>query len=620
MKPNLEQSLAALKPAFQERLERTLKHLHSAEWPKCLTAPDNGNANAPPWKNSAMATDDELTQYEAYQWARQLIARNKVGTVIDSLALVEDNAKRLINAAIAGISTCVSSLVQKEYRRAVLSRERLVQEWPWPSDPKVGALLHLLLAVCPDKPSDEPLFTQWPGHIPSAVVAEWAEPWLRHNLHPASDRDMLALMKETRRNTPILFSVRDGLPFRTMGTPALALLYLLEREVKDNQERTFIAIDTCKEHTKLVEAWRDLPKAKDSKMHTPIKNGHVELIMPEAQEKRHFQLSLALPDEPLTSQIGAALREWRSWLGLRHWVAFQSLITANKRLGWVRWTVDEHLKVMGYRKDRRKRLPLRQTTAQMVELFTQIEIGVYDEKGKLRERRPLVLKSNTYEKLVGSQWEIEGLELKVNPLLYRGVRDPKTGELGKSWWPTPKELAHIDHDKFGAAIALGTVLPARWRMEIGKSRQTYIDLKGESLLRACGLPYRRHNLVATWRSVERNLAELQRRGGLERWQWHGEPDLAAVCRLYAPEWAVDRVAHGVPPKELAPAPTALTGSELKAWRKQARLTQTQAAALLKVALRTLTRAETHPQKPLGKKIREALTNQAGDLPIRRHDT
>ena len=101
---------------------------------------------------------------------------------------------------------------------------------------------------------------------------------------------------------------------------------------------------------------------------------------------------------------------------------------------------------MGYHKHRRKRLNLRHGAAKMVELFTQIEMGVYDDKGRMRERRPLVLKSNTYEKLVGSQWEIEGLELKVNPLLYRGVRDPKTGEIGKNWWPTPKELAYIDHD------------------------------------------------------------------------------------------------------------------------------------------------------------------------------
>ena len=141
-------------------------------------------------------------------------------------------------------------------------------------------------------------------------------------------------------------------------------------------------------------------------------------------------------------------------------------------------------------------------------------------------------------------------------MLYRGVRDAATGKLGKNWWPTPKELAHIDHNKHGPAIALGTILPARWRMELGQSNRTYIDLKGDSLLRASGLPYRQQDVVATWRSVERNLNELQRRGGLESWRWEGTPDLGTVCRLHAPQWAVDRIAHGVLPREKKPAPTA----------------------------------------------------------------
>ncbi|MCG8422167.1 MAG: hypothetical protein MJE77_29950 [Proteobacteria bacterium] len=609
---DLEPSLTALKPALQRRLQQVLKYLRAQEWPQSLATPHSADDGNLPRKDSLAANEDQLARYEAYQWSqRRLIEQNKPRlTAYDSVAFVEDHADQLVDATIAGIATCVRGLIPKEYRRAVLGRERLAQEWPWPNEfEHGGGYLNRLLTLWPSDPPIEPLFTQWPGPIHSATVAEWAESWLRHNLHPANDGDMLTLMKETRRNTPIMFLVRPGLPFHCMGTPALALLYLLEHEVEENQQRKFIAIDTCKEHTKLVEAWRDLPKAKDSKMNTPITYGRVELILPDTDEKRHFQLSLALPDDPLASQVGAALREWRSWAGLRHWVVFQSLLTSNRRLGWVRWTVEEHLNAMGRCKERRRRHEERRAAATMVGLFTQIEIGVYDEKGKLRERRPLVLKSNTYERLVGSQWEIEGLELKVNPLLYRGVRDPKTGELGKNWWPTPQELPYIDHDKFGPAIALGTVLPARWRMELAKSHQNYVDLKGDSLLKASGLPYRPQNLVATWRSVQRNLAELQRRRGLERWEWHGDPDLSTVCRLYAPQWAIDRTAHGVLPKENPPAPTVLTGTELKAWRKKEHLSQTETAARLALGVRTIKRAEAQPDKPLSKKIREAFARQ-----------
>ena len=150
-------------------------------------------------------------------------------------------------------------------------------------------------------------------------------------------------------------------------------------------------------------------------------------------------------------------------------------------------------------------------------------------------------------------------------------------------------------------------------MQIAKSHVAYIDLKGDSLLRAAGLPYRAQNVVATWRSVERNLSELQRRGGLGRWEWQGQPHLSTVCRLYAPVWAVDRIAHGVPPKELPPAPTALTGSELKAWRHQAKITQAEAAARLRVTRRTIQRAEATADKPLSRKLREALAAHVAGL-------
>ena len=610
MKTDVRKILDSLEPAFHQRLYRTLEHLRRTSWPNPLRYLGSleGETKRSQWEHP-LRHDEEMTRSQAYTWAEDAVDRHygSIPCVADGLCLIKQNADSLVAGALATLGACVEGLVEKQLRRAVLSRERLVQEWPWPLEVREGVCLHWLLALSPS-PAPEPLFTQWPSGALGAVVAEWGQQWLTEHAHPLAEGSLTDVLSRAHRIPSLIFTVRPGLPFGMLVTPALALLYLLETEVKENQKRTFIAIDTCKEHTKLVEAWRDLPKAKDSKMHTAITNGRLELILPDAEEKRHFQLSLTLPDDPLASQVGAALRKWRSWIGLRHWVAFQSLITGNRRLGWVRWTVEEHLTAMGQRQEWRRRPDVRRDTAKMVELFTQIEIGVYDEKGKLRERRPLVLKSNTYERLVDGGWEIEGLELKVNPILYRGVRDPKTGELGKNWWPTPKELAHINHDKFGGAIALGTILPGRWRMELAKTSRTYIDLKGDSLLHACGLPYRRRNQVATWRSVARNLAELERRGGLQRWEWLGEPGLSTVCRLYAPQWAVDRIAHGVPPKEIAPGPTALTGAELKAWRAEHSLTQAQAASNLGVTDRTIRNAEKQPNRRLSKKIRAALAS------------
>lgn len=571
----------------------------------------------PTWARSRTPQSEEtLMRFEAYSWSRQQLAEQGdiPASVFEMLDDIEAHGGELVTGAVDNVSMCVDGLVEKNLCNAVLSRTRLVSEWPWPLDTRSGAFLHLLLALCPSNPPDERLFTQWPLYTASATVAEWAESWLRKNVHP-DNANVIELMKQTSRNKPVVFALRPRLPSAMMATPALALLYLVEAEVKEDQQRKFIAIDTCKEHTKLMEAWRDLPKSKRVGHKTTLKHGRLELILPDASEKRHFQLSLDFTGQPVASQVATVLREWRSWAGLRHWVAFQSQITSNQRQGWVRWTVDKHLKAMGLGKEWRRRLTTRRAAAEMVDLFTKIEIALYDEKGNIRERRPLVLKGNTYERLIGSEWEIEGLELKVNPMLYRGVRDAKTGKIGRNWWPTPKELAHIDHNKHGPAIALGTVLPARWRMELGQSNKTHIDLKGDSLLRASGLPYRQQDVVATWRSVERNLNELQRRGGLESWHWEGTPDLGTVCRLHAPQWAVDRIAHGVPPKEKKPAPTALTGAELNAWRTRSDLTQNQAATRLGVTTRTIQRAEAAPNKPLSKKVREALSKQDDSINV-----
>jgi hypothetical protein len=45
------------------------------------------------------------------------------------------------------------------------------------------------------------------------------------------------------------------------------------------------------------------------------------------------------------------------------------------------------------------------------------------------------------------------LELRINPWLYRGVRDEASGKLDSNWYPAPPELAQIDHQRYQYAIA-----------------------------------------------------------------------------------------------------------------------------------------------------------------------
>jgi DNA-binding transcriptional regulator YiaG len=118
------------------------------------------------------------------------------------------------------------------------------------------------------------------------------------------------------------------------------------------------------------------------------------------------------------------------------------------------------------------------------------------------------------------------------------------------------------------------------------------------------------------------LDELVRRNALGRYEWQTEAwTAAAVCKLYAPQWARDRVVHQVRPAEAARAlpPPQATGQTLKAWRKGKRYSQVQAAKALGVSVATVERAEAPASvsKPLGKALREALakaglTSVSGD--------
>ncbi len=618
MKKDHEDPSQGIESGLRERLTRVLEHLRGATSSRqktlCHEHGTAANDGPPGWQREPQSEEIEI-RLQAYRWAQAVLVTYPSITIGEAITKITENSAVLVSQTAESIERCVAGLIPKEYQNAVLGRDRLIATWPWPFEAfHGGAFLHLLLALHPPRVFDEPLCTRWPlAHTTSATVAAWAEQWLRQQTPPTVTEQLLLQMKTTVRNRPLLFPVRPGLRVQKLTTPALALLYSLEQEVRENQKRPFIALDTNKEATKLMEAWRDTPKSKQPSAEWAWMNSErFLLILPDEDKKRHIQLSLNLDTEGLSERMAQVIREWRGWQGLRHWATFQSLLTANGRLGWVRWTVDDHLRAQNLSPERCRRRSVRRAAAEMVSLFTELQLAVYDRKGKLREKRPLILTGSTFERLVDSEWEIEGLQLQINPLLYRGVRNPDNQQVGTNWWPAPKTLPHLDPDKFGPALALGLILPSRWRMEWSRSGKTYIDLRGDSLLRAAGLPFTQRKPSDDWRSLQRNLDELQRREGLERWEWLGEPELSTICRLHAPNWALDRIAYGVPPKESLPPPTALTGAELRAWREEHGLSQAKTADLLHVGVRTIERAEANPHKPLSKRLRSALTGIASD--------
>ena len=144
----------------------------------------------------------------------------------------------------------------------------------------------------------------------------------------------------------------------------------------------------------------------------------------------------------------------------------------------------------------------------------EVRIRTRLEDGRERERRPLVLVGSRFERLEGSRWRLDGMELQVNPLLYRGVRNVDTGRVGRYWFPTVPEVAQLDHRLYAPALMLGLLLPIRWRWDLGERDHT--ALSGRNLLSTARITYRKHNPAEAWDRLERNLDKLRELDALGR--------------------------------------------------------------------------------------------------------
>ncbi len=306
-----------------------------------------------------------------------------------------------------------------------------------------------------------------------------------------------------------------------------------------------------------------------------------------------------------------AMKRFLTPEGMRHLAAVLCLLsTRGGRTGRFFWTVDSHIEAMGLTRTARHHPDLRQRCRNMIRLLTRFEVAVHNPDGTLRARQRFLSIDTEFDKRVPSgEWEVEGLELHISPILYAGVRDVIAGEPGKNWWPVPTELAHIDHMRFPYAIGLGQALAIRWRWDA--QERDHVPLRGATLLDLAGITLRKKDPEEAWRMLRETLDELVHRNALERYEWPTDPWAGnTVCKLYAPKWARDRVVHKVRPAEdtLAIPPPPATGATLKAWRKTKRYNQAQAAKALGVSVITVKRAEApaHIEEPLNKSLSEAL--------------
>ncbi len=524
----------------------------------------------------------------------------------------EIDPARLAPIAEQHLHWYVEQLVEPRYRNAVL--ERLVEQWGL----FIGAVERTNLTGSTETIArlawhvDRP--KTWPMNVALEDIASALDrsrdPRARQLLHELHRRRFLP-SPDPRATTPSDKPI-DSLVDRTWIE--CAIVVSTEKEVRRDLERPMIAVDAGRAHHDLMTSWTHTPKA--------IGQRHVQRRVPrkireEGEPERYEILApdgrstqLTLPIEWARSAKEAVTRAIQAWLGpegVRHWAALlRQFSVEGGRSGSMRWMLERHFDALGYAAETRQDLDLRRHIAKQVELFNKLELAIYAPNGRLRAREPLLAVGTKIDVQRDEKWVLEGMQLHIHPWLYRGVRDLETGEIGSDWYPAPIELAQIDHRRFPYAIALGLILAMRWRWDWLDGRD-HCPLSGEKLLDAVGLLLSRKDPGRTWATLRHTLDELQRREALGRYEWNGEPwTLAGICRLYPPPWARERTVHGLTPIEALPPPQIVTGAELRAWRERKGWTQQQASTALSVGLRTIERAESAADKPLGKTLREAI--------------
>ena len=515
----------------------------------------------------------------------------------------------------------VERLVEPDLRRAVLDRPDLGGRWdladvdPAPLSAAELTLHRALVDVAREEdPPSRPL--HWPPAVAPAEVAAalertrdpeaaqiatalrqgWISPAPREGAR-AFDLDQAAKTTELLR------------AFQKWPLLDCALVVDAIKRVKEDRLRPAMAIDAGKEHHALMSAMRDFPK--DPVTHRGKKQQALQLgdrIEVLAPGDGGIQLTLPLEGVNLNEAMVSTLRAWRGWEGLRHWAAVQRLLSVEgARAGRVRWTLERHLDAIGASKRSRQDPKFRQRVGHEVELLTKLELAIYAKDGSVRMRRALLTPTAKYDRIQGAEWALEGMELEIHPMLYSGVRDPESGELGANWFPQAAEVPRLDHVTHPHALALGLILPIRWRWD-WLNKQNHTRMKGLTLLSTAGVPYQQRRASEAWTKLRRNLEELQRIGALGAIEWEGEPWSAdGICLLYPPQWARDRTVHQLAPVEPQAAHREpLTGRELLEWRKREGVSQAEAAKQLGVGVATVKRAEASGEAPLGPALAKAF--------------
>ncbi len=524
--------------------------------------------------------------------------------------LVQETLDMMVGAATSTKTRGKGWLIPEKLQHSVLVR--MSESFPWSMGPWAGRLVHVLISLSPSRIKSEIPLGHWHPEAAALDVAKWLE---GHTVlgFPFSE--------EITREVFEVYGFSSVHTFHESNRPfvpgyAFAVMRLAVQAVERDQHRQRIAVDAGKTHSRFLGTVRDMPALEKSEEVQMLERNDIccwQLDIP-GREPKMADVQLLLPMEGIRPNEATihAIRELGGPSGLRHWAALlRQLSVEGARSGIMRWTMRNHLEALGYTERQQKSLGHRQEIARQVELLTAIRLIVYAASGKKRSWDFILAPLGADEKLEGSQWTLEGLRLKVHPLLYSGVRK-ESGRLGENYFPATVELPKIDHNRFPYATTIGLILSVRWRMAMGGGK-FYVRIAGENLLKLAGMKFTRRRAVECWDRLEANLDELKRRGVLARWEWlreipgerSGPQTMAGIFELHPPDWTYESWL-GAKQIEAPRKPQILTGEELRNWRQREGLNQAKAAERLKAHKSTILRAEQGPKKALSRKLSKAL--------------
>ena len=536
--------------------------------------------------------------------------------ILKGFRVLENETERIVSSMVDEIELLSDALIGKRYREAVLARPEITAHWPWPchlvySDgvpppyESGGVLIELMQRAT--KIRVEKAY-YWPGAAAPGDVAHWAEKRL-NKLGKDGKADKLGsiLVDLTRQGRFLIDGYLSRKPSAEQPTwirvsaTGLALLYVAQLEVTENQRRPFIAIDSSPHHDSLIGSWR-ASQAGEIEGPTITKDNIARISL--IGSERDVQLQLPIPNagpQSFSQQLINALCEVKGQRGLRHWVTLLALFAPGRR-GYTRWMLDEHLIAMGVSEDWRRKRSFREKVAREVEALTHLELSVEfknDQGDTYVVNRPLLLRdAKLYEKIEGESY-LEGIQLQPNEWVYGGVRK-ENGQIGKLWYPAPIELAQVNERKWPSVIPLGLHLAIRFRWDTFHKTQKFTRLSGKRLLTYASIEVKPGEPGRAWGRLEKTLNKLVEIGLIGEYVWSGKPwTNATMYDIYPAQRLVDVAERKLLPEEVIDIPPA-TGGELKVWRKSRGLSQKAAADKLKVGIATIKRAETSGGKLKGR--------------------